>query len=253
MAQKPWTPDEEQYLRDHYRKVSHAEIGDALGRSACAIKTRAQVIGLTTRRRWNADSLAILKKKYADTRTQTLADLLERPICSVYNKAFALGLKKSEAFLKSEESGWLTKFNCHVGEKNRFPKGHVPANKGKKMPFNANSAATQFKKGNRPQTYQPVGTEVVLEDGYIKVKIADPNVWDLKHRLVWKNHQGEIPDGGVIRFKDGNKSNCERENLFLIDQAENMLRNSRHNYPAEVIPVVHALSELRKEIKNAEK
>lgn len=42
--------------------------------------------------------------------------------------------------------GWKT------GRTGYFPSAHVPANKGKKMPFNANTARTQFKKGHERMT-----------------------------------------------------------------------------------------------------
>jgi hypothetical protein len=78
---------------------------------------------------------------------------------------------------------------------------------------------TTFKKGNRPQTWVPIGTEVLTtKDQYIKVKVANPNKWKFKHRLVWEQHHGPIPRGMVVSFKDGDKTNCAVGNLELIDR-----------------------------------
>lgn len=57
-----------------------------------------------------------------------------------------------------------------------------------------------FKKGNRPGNTARVGDETLTDDGYIRVKVAEPNRWELKHRLVWEKYRGEIPENGVIRF-----------------------------------------------------
>lgn len=57
----------------------------------------------------------------------------------------------------------------------------------------AKTKATRFKKGHVPKNHKPVGYERITRDGYIEVKTAEPNVFELKHRLVWIEHNGEIP------------------------------------------------------------
>src|SRR4030065_1404061 len=52
-----WTPEEEQFLREHIGLMSDAEIGAALGRSTAAIKIRRQRKGIpahSKRARWLA-------------------------------------------------------------------------------------------------------------------------------------------------------------------------------------------------------
>lgn len=111
------------------------------------------------------------------------------------------------------------------GYDSRFPKGHVPANKGKPMQTRGRMSETQFKKGSRPHNTLPIGTEVIREDGYIQVKVADPNVWQLKHRLVWEQHNGPIPEGGLVVFRDGDPQNTDISNLALIDKSVNVRLN----------------------------
>lgn len=43
-----------------------------------------------------------------------------------------------------------------------------------------------------------VGDEVINDFGYVKVKVAEPNVWKFKHRIVWELAHGEIPANSVI-------------------------------------------------------
>jgi hypothetical protein len=35
------------------------------------------------------------------------------------------------------------------------------------------------------------------------------------HRVVWEEHHGQIPEGALIRFKDGVRRHCQIENLYL--------------------------------------
>nr|WP_314758102.1 HNH endonuclease signature motif containing protein [uncultured Lachnoanaerobaculum sp.] len=114
------------------------------------------------------------------------------------------------------------------GVNTTFKKRHVPANKGKKMRAEqyAKCKGTMFKKGHSPQNYRPVGSERVNVDGYIEVKVEDPNKWNLKHRVIWEEHNGEIPKGKLVIFRDNNPLNCNIDNLLLISKGENMKMNN---------------------------
>ena len=114
------------------------------------------------------------------------------------------------------------------GVNTKFKKKHVPANKGKKMSEEqyAKCKATMFKKGGVPPNYRPVGSERVNVDGYIEIKVKDPNKWKLKHRVVWEQHNGKIPPDKIVIFKDNNPLNCTIDNLMLISKEENLKMNN---------------------------
>ena len=78
----------------------------------------------------------------------------------------------------------------------------------------------RFKKGNRPGNALPVGTEVVREDGYLYVKIEEPNIWKTKHHMIWEEEYGEIPEGHVLLFGDGDQTNIDINNLILISRTQ---------------------------------
>ena len=86
-----------------------------------------------------------------------------------------------------------------------------------------------FMKGRPSLNTKPVGTETVLryKDGriFVAVKIGMPSEWEYKHRLVYKQHFGEIPDGYMINFADGNHLNFDPDNLILVSQGENIILN----------------------------
>ena len=88
----------------------------------------------------------------------------------------------------------------------RFEKGHVPANKGKKMPAAVyeKSKHTMFRKGHQPNNHREVGSERINVEGYAEIKLKSTD---------------------VVIFLDGNKQNFDIENLALIDRGINAIMN----------------------------
>ena len=84
---------------------------------------------------------------------------------------------------------------------------------------------TSFKKGNIPSNHREVGEERT-KDGYIEIKVAEPNKWELKHRVIYKKHFGEIPKGYNIMFADKNKRNFNIDNLILVSKGEDLIMNN---------------------------
>lgn len=83
--------------------------------------------------------------------------------------------------------------NLNSGLTGKFRKGQTPHNKGKKMPKEVYEKVkhTMFAKGNVPPNHRPVGSERISKDGYIEVKVAEPNKWRLKQRVVYKEAKGK--------------------------------------------------------------
>ncbi|MCK5603535.1 HNH endonuclease [Candidatus Pacearchaeota archaeon] len=116
-----------------------------------------------------------------------------------------------------KRKGWLT------GRTGCFSKDQMPWNLGKKGYMGPNE--TTFKKGNRPANWKPLGTERLNKDGYIEIKIEEPKTWRLKHRYVWEQKNGSVKKGHIIILLDGNKKNCNIENLYEISRAVNSQLN----------------------------
>jgi hypothetical protein len=108
-----------------------------------------------------------------------------------------------------------------------FPKGHIPPNKGKKGYCSPGCEKGWFKKGHIPDNYMPVGAERVNGDGYVDVKIEDPNKWKGKHVLTWEEHNGPVPEGHVIILADGNKLNTDISNLILVTRKQLLIMNKK--------------------------
>lgn len=150
----------------------------------------------------------------ANNKGKTLAE-----ITALVNETFG------KTFTKKQLRCFRKNNHLVSGLTGRFGKGHVPANKGKKGWYAPGSEKAWFRKGHEPWNKHPVGSEIIDTYGYIKVKIAEPDVWEYKHKMVWKKHHGTIPPGHVITFLDGNKTNFELSNLCLISTAENAVLN----------------------------
>lgn len=75
-----------------------------------------------------------------------------------------------------------------------------------------------FKKGGAGNSLD-VGSETVLR-GYVAVKVAEPNVWENKHKIIWEKANGKVPKGYRLLFADKNKLNVSLDNLLLVSTQE---------------------------------
>lgn len=143
-------------------------------------------------------------------------------LAKMFNARF--GTDKSRDKIKS----FLTNHKLKNGVVCRFPKGHVPANKGKKGYCHPDSIKTQFKKGHIPVNHRPVGSERVdAKQGYLLVKVAEPNVWKPKHIVVWEKENGPIPKGYKLLFADQDRKNVSIDNLVLVSFGQMAVLNKR--------------------------
>ena len=122
----------------------------------------------------------------------------------------------------------------------QFKKGNVAHNKGKKQIEYMSQESiertkeTRFKKGNKPKNYRPIGSERITKDGYIEVKVSDPNKWETKNKIIYKRYFGDIPEGHKVIYADGNKLNNDINNLILVSDNEELIMN-RHKLRTENI------------------
>lgn len=259
MKGRSWTDKEVKYLKEHYSNTDTGLIAKKLNRSYVAVKTKAYKYNLSkdSYHFWTDEDLDILKELYPVNSTDFVARKLNLKPYQVYQKANKLGLKKSNELIKKQLDEQGKKLR-KLGAKYRFPKGHIPENKGKKQTEFMSPEAiertkkTGFKKGHIPKNHQPVGTERFGKDNYILIKIKEPSVWDLKHRVLWQKHYGEIPEGSVIVFKDGNINNISIENLEMLTREELMKKNTIQRYPEDLRKVMMLQGRLRKKIKEVQ-
>ena len=145
-------------------------------------------------------------------------------ITAMLNKEFGLKLSVSQIKFYKQNHGIRSGINA------RFKKGQEPPNKGKKLSPEkyAKAAPTMFKKGQLPIQTSPVGTESWRSDGYLWVKVAMPNKWRQKHRLIYEAAHGPVSPGSKIIFADGNRKNFDINNLICVTSAELARLNQKH-------------------------
>ena len=187
-------------------------------------------------------------RRYPFESTANIAKDLGVSLSKIYNRAWSLGIKKDPVYLRSTQypKGYLG------GKASQFKPGHIPKNKGVKMPAELYNviAPTMFKKGNKPHNFRPVGSERLTKDGYVERKIANPKTWKGVHVLVWEAAHGPVPAKHKVIFKDNNKLNNELSNLECVSYADAMRRNSIVRYPADLRFAMKTLKKLKKQINN---
>ena len=163
--------------------------------------------------------------KYTDEMKQFILDNYKgrynQELADLFNQKFNTNI--TSRMIKSYKAN--NKLNS--GLTGKFRKGQTPHNTGKKMPKEVYEKVkhTMFAKGNVPPNHRPVGSERISKDGYIEVKVAEPNKWRLKQRVVYEEAKGKIPEGCPIIFLDGNKRNFDIDNLKCITRSELLYLN----------------------------
>ena len=192
--------------------------------------------------------IKFLKDNYSDMKTADIAAIMNRPIWSINSKSYELGLKKSFKHMKALLEIEAQKLS-EAGKQYQFKKGQPSHNKGKKMPpeLYEKIKRTMFKPGHKPGNIKKVGAIRIDHEGYTYIKLSDAN-WVLKHRHVWEQVNGPVPANHVVIFKDNNMHNFDISNLQVISQANNMLRNTIHQYPEQIQELIKLKNKLKKKI-----
>lgn len=146
-----------------------------------------------------------------------------------FNKKFGYNLSESAIANRKNKLGLSSGIKG-----GQFQKGSVPFNKGKKQKDYMSEEAinktknTRFKKGNISHNHRPVGSERITIDGYIEIKVAEPNKWKTKAVVIYEEKYGKIPKGHKVIYLDGNRQNLDVSNLKVISSAEELIMNSNN-------------------------
>lgn len=189
-------------------------------------------------RHWSPAAIRKLRRLYPNMENGEIGKRLRRSWAAVQQKAGKLGLRKSSAFMATV---------C------RFQKGHASWNKGKHWTAGGRTALTRFRKGNRPQTWLPVGSERVNRDGTLERKVRNPGTWKPVKDIFWQESYGRIPRGHFVVHIDRDRNNFSLLNLEVVDRAENMRRNTYHRYPKEIAKLIQLRGALNRQINKRAK
>jgi hypothetical protein len=198
---------------------------------------------------WDEEEDEWLHRYYGEYTGPEIAKMLGRTVSSIKNRVNKLNIKLSPE---------LKELRLKQGQ---FKKGSKPFNTGMKwddfMPKESQkrSLATTFKKGQLPHNTKFDNAISVRKDKrgvpYQYIRISQAN-WQMLHVYVYKQHHGQVPEGYNVFFKNGNTMDVSIENLGLETNAENMKRNSIHNYPEEIKQTIRLLTKIKKIINGKE-
>ena len=192
-------------------------------------------------KRWTKAETDELVKLYPTTLSKDLAIHFGCSIKRIYNRAKRIGLNKDQDWLMS-----YYKENYKGYEHTQFKKGMKSWNKGMKG-LQIGGKETQFKKGQLPHNTKPIGYRSI-RDGYLVERVELG--FEFVHKLLWKEHHGEIPKGMFVVFKDKNRQNICIENLEVIDRVEHIRRNHIQNLPPELKEVIHIKKQITRKINS---
>lgn len=195
--------------------------------------------------KWTETEIDFLRQVYPEKgRMETMR---------LFNEHFGLNVTKDA--IKQQ----VQRYQIKAPTNGCFIKGRKPHNKG--VPMSAEQYAkcksTMFQKGSVPPNKRPLGSDRVNVDGYIEVKIAEPNKWELLQVLVMQSMIGRRLKKGVemVRFLDGNSLNCHPDNLILTTRRVNARINQRSVKPTtpETMKAVVQVETIRCLIRDKEK
>lgn len=229
MPRKLYTEEMKQYLSEIVKGRTNKEIAKKTNEKFGTEFTESQMRSLKTRLRLKS-GLPRKRKGQGRITTKEQDKFIHENYKGLYSKQLTDFVNKEFGtnFTVKQIKAYKARNKLSSGIKTTFKKGQVPFNKGMKQSDYMSAEAiertknTRFQKGQDPINWQPMGYERITRDGYTEVKVRDEKEvhstknFELKHRVLWKKHHGEIPESHIVIFKNGNPQDVRLENLMMV-------------------------------------
>jgi hypothetical protein len=193
----PWTPEAEQYLRDHCHTQSLDQLAAALGRTRVAIKSRCCVLGLNRsgRKRFSIEEINFLRQYYTQRGAAWCAGLLQRDVKSVYHVTFRCGIARKMDCVPTEQLesiirekhplGWsdseiVDYVGLHFSRTDRHRVGQIR----KRLGLPSNRTSQHFRQKVAAKTREQCAAAGVKSLGAVRRQAYDQ--W--KRKLGWPEH-----------------------------------------------------------------
>jgi hypothetical protein len=254
---KVYSKEEKDFIKANYPTYGAAWVAEKLEKKASQIKSFAKNNKLTRVNLfyvWDDEKLQKLISDFPNRKTEEIAKEFGFSYPSVSNKAYSLGLKKTDEFMREHGN----RLQGTLGIAHRFSKGHVPANKGKKMPpeLKERIKHTFFQPGQLPVNTKHFGNPYLYErkrnNGYVE------RVWWIQEApgkrsayLAYLCRQNGIDlTGKKPRLKPGfdHSRPPTMDDIIIVTNAENLEQNSIYRYPEEVVNLIKMRGALTRQI-----
>lgn len=257
MPRTKYTEEMQQFIQEHYKDVSVKELASMFNeRFKMEISNSAMKSYLKNRKMKSGRPTGCSKGVYSKQFPKEIAEYIQQNYKGTGHSSMAMDLNErfGTSYSAEQIKSYYANHKLNSGLNGRFEKGHVPANKGQKMSPGQyeKCKGTMFKKGQVPGNHREVGSERITKDGYIEIKIAEPNKWRLKHLVIWEAVNGPLPSQHAILFRDDNKQNTDISNLRLIKRSELLIMN-RYDIRGEDAETMDAAANLAQLIDQTNK
>lgn len=242
------------FLRENFPKLGIPELRNEFNKQFGLDKSEAQIRAACKNHRIRCGrKMGELRKGKSDLFTEEQVSFLKvnYPVMSRKELTRALNESFKSDFKLSQVVAFLKNKKIKSTRDGRFQIGSTPWNTGTKGVCKKNSGS--FLPGREPSNLKKYGDERVDSDGYRLIKCQERNPYTnaigfYRHLqvVVWEEAYGPVPEGKIVCFKNGDRRNCEIDNLELRSRAEQLALN-QHGYreaPKELKPTVRMLAEM---------
>ena len=230
-----YSPEVHKFVREHCQGRRHIELAEMCNRELGTSFTPKSMRAFCSNHGYKNGLSALTSEEYHKYYSKWPKGMYEyvrdnsygvesKDLAKMVNERFGLNLSPQNM------KAYCQRMGIKRGLTGWFQKGHTPGNKGVKQADYCSpealerSKASQFKKGHKPVNQLPVGSIKVNSYGYLlrkkQMEGSQWERWEFLHRAIWEEHNGPIPEGMYISFKDGDNMNCDISNLMMINRPE---------------------------------
>lgn len=229
---KKFTAEEDKYILEHWQDGDWSVIADVLGRTSSSVRQHANKLSLThsPRKSFTEAEDDYIRTHYQNETYTKIGEVLGRTRFSIQRRADRLGLRCRAVPFKftPEEDEWLKEIMPKYPYRDvvkmfveRFGKtltkrqlhGHN---------YNVLKVDSGHKGNKQYMMIEPIGYEYTNPRGYTYVKVSDTGNqhrdFKAKHQIEYEKCKGQLPEGYIVVFLDGDKNNFSVDNLYAISK-----------------------------------
>lgn len=218
-----YTPEQLEFLRLGYLKMRVPALTQAFNAAFATGKTPKAIKSALAKNGFTCGRAPGLPKGIYRLFTREQADFIQEHYATLnrHDLTAAVNARFGTDYTASQVTGFVKNHGVASGRTGHLIPGVKSWNAGTKGLMKPNTGS--FQKGSVPPNVLEMGKERITRDGYIEVKVPQrnpytgaPTWWRFKHRLVWEAANGPAPAGHVVVFLDGDKRNCNLDNLRCV-------------------------------------